>query len=167
MKGGIEKSFLPGRAKSDQLNKEDLRAVEASDMTREEILAMSGTDLDAQIAKLLGKKVYQDKHGRWRVGTAFRSLDKTPPHYSRDISDAWPVVDKMFELGYAMSLLHLSSEFYPEYWYCDFRPKDSNKPPEYEWVDHQMTAPVAISKAALIARLDEIKRLEGKEDVLQ
>ena len=86
-----------------------------------------------------------------------------PLPFSTDILVAWQVVDKMFKLGYAMSLLHLSSEFFPEYWYCDFRPKDSNKPPKYEWVDHQMTAPVAISKAALLTRLEEIKKLEGVE----
>jgi len=54
-----------------------------------------------------------------------------------------------------MSLLHLSSEFYPEYWYCDFRLKDSNEPPKYEWVDHQMTAPNAICKAALLIKLGQ------------
>ena len=83
--------------------------------------------------------------------------------FSTDISVAWQVVDKMFELGYAMSLfeegyarslLYLSSKSHPKRWYCNFRPKDSNKPPENEWGDHQMTAPVAICKAALLTRLE-------------
>jgi len=74
-----------------------------------------------------------------------------PAPYSTDISAAWLVVEKMFELGHSMSLLHLSSEFYPDYWYCDFRLKGKTTPPAYEWVDHISKAPEAISKAALIA----------------
>ena len=125
-------------------------------MTKEEILAMNPS---IQLGDLVAIEVMEWRRegnrregNHWTTSEGFwvkaEGLDGWYPW--RDISAAWRVVDRMFELGYAMSLLHLSSEFYPEYWYCDFRPKDSNRPPEYEWVDHQPTAPVAISKAALL-----------------
>jgi len=155
-------------------------------MTKEEILAMeAGEELDKLVAEAMGEPMpeyipenaldlqlagspIKSPKGNWLCLCNYDEGDIPtwrPLPYSSDISAAWQVVNKMFELGYAMSLLHLSSEFYPEYWYCDFRPKDSNKPPEYEWVDHQMTAPGAICKAALLTRLDEIKKLEeGRSD---
>ena len=154
-------------------------------MTKEEISAMeAGEQLDCLVAE---EVMGEPKPSRWTPRNALNlqlagnpAMSKGenwvclckyeegdipvwyPLPFSTDISAAWQVVEKMFELGYAMSLLHLSSEpFYPEYWYCDFRPKDSNKPPEYEWIDHQMTAPIAISKAALLTT--EIKKLEEIE----
>jgi len=128
-------------------------------MTEEEVLAMkAGEELSAIVAEQIMGECY---HRHWDGDEDFiacvkcgedRFYHQQSQAYSTDISAAWLVVNKMFGLGYAMSLLHLSSEFYPEYWYCDFRLKDSNKPPEYEWADHQMTAPAAICKAALLAK---------------
>lgn len=129
-------------------------------MDREEILAMGpGIELDVEIAKLLGKPIYRNKQGRWLIRSMMRSLDKTPEPYSRDISPAWQVVEKMWELGYSVSLLSrecLDLKYLgAESWYCDFRPKLSTTlPPEYAWVDHQNAAPEAICKAGLLAKLE-------------
>ncbi|GAI64649.1 unnamed protein product, partial [marine sediment metagenome] len=65
-------------------------------VTKEEILAMKlGKELDAQLAKLLGKLVYKNREGRWLIRTGSRSLDRAPLPYSTDISAAWPIAVKM------------------------------------------------------------------------
>jgi len=126
-------------------------------MTKEEILAMeAGEKLDRLVAETLGDSFQHEYLGT--LYHHFKDEDVSygwsmPAPVSTNISAAWQVVGRMFELGYAMSLLHLSSKVYPQYWYCDFRPKDSNKPPGYEWVDRQKTAPEVISKAALLTKL--------------
>lgn len=116
-------------------------------MNKEEVLKMAaGERLDAFVAEMV-----MGIQGWFKYSDGF--YPKASP-YSTDPSAAWQVVGKMFEFGYGMSLLHLSSELYPEYWYCDFRLKGKATPPEYEWVDHQKTGPEAICKAALLARLE-------------
>lgn len=159
-------------------------------MNKEEILAMeAGEDLDRLVAievmgepmpeltpenalnlQLAGSPVKSPK-GNWLCLCRYEEGDIPtwrPLPFSTDISAAFLVVEAMMSLrGYNMSLLLHSYEVYPEpYWYCDFRMRGSHAPPAYEWVDHQKAAPEAICKAALIARLDEIKKLEeegGKE----
>ncbi len=143
----MDKDTILAMEAGDELDK--LVAVEVMGEPMPEFTPENALDL-----QLAGNPVKSPK-GNWLCLCRYDEGDIAtwrPVPFSTDISAAWPVVKKMFELEYAMSLLHLSSKFYPEYWYCDFRPKDSYKPPGYEWVDHQMTAPVAISKAALIAR---------------
>lgn len=65
-------------------------------MTREEILALEpGGYFNAQVAKLMGKTVYMNSQGRWRVRTALSPFDEAPLHYSRDILAAWEVVKEL------------------------------------------------------------------------
>ena len=142
-------------------------------LKKEEILAMeAGRKLDILVAseifgievewdysswdinKQLPKQPFRKGEPRTVLGPTAHVVLNTIFEHSTDIQAAWPVVEKMFELGHSMSLLHLSSEFYPDYWYCDFRLKGKTTPPEYEWVDHISKAPEAICKAALISKLN-------------
>lgn len=67
-------------------------------MTREEILALEPSGyFDAQVARLLGKSVYMNSQGWWRVRTGLSPYDGAPPRYSREIKAAWEVVKKLRE----------------------------------------------------------------------
>ena len=138
-------------------------------MNKEEILAMeAGKELDHLVAtKVMGWTEWR-RHGLFGLFTRdfwVEPIAFQPPlwmlpqqvstwHPSTDLPTAWQVVEEMSKLGYNMSLLHRSSKLYPDYWDCEFRPKGSRKPPAYEWVYHQETAPLAICKAALLTRLE-------------
>lgn len=132
-------------------------------MTKDEILAMeAGKELDSLVATKVMNWIEKhwespfglSKRDSWvdpATGVTLRRVSAWRP--STDLPTAWWVVEEMSELGYNMSLLHLSTELWPDYWYCDFRPKSKREPPKYEWVDHQETAQLAICKAALLTRL--------------
>lgn len=132
-------------------------------MTKEEILALkAGGELSQKVAEeIMGECYHQHWDGDRDSITCLKCGESRFYHqrsqaYSIDISAAWQVVEKMAQLGHAMSLLLLSYEPYLEpYWYCDFRLKGEHRPPEYEWVDHQKTAPEAIGKAALLAKVKQ------------
>ncbi len=116
-------------------------------MTKEEILAMEpGCDLDAQVARLLGKTVYKNWQGRWRIQTTLRSCDRVPPLYSKEIAAAWEVIRKLRE----------------EHWCIEIKIADScwvimelfKTPPVRIEVNGGTTfeqLPEAICKAALLA----------------
>jgi len=132
-------------------------------MTKNEILAMvAGKELDNMVASKVMS--WTEKHWVSPLGLSKRVSWADPTtgvtlqqvstwHPSTNLPTAWQIVEEMSKLGYNMSLLHLSTELYPDYWYCDFRPKSRREPPKYEWVDHQETAQLAICKAALLTRL--------------
>jgi len=127
---------------------------------KEKILVMeAGRELDKVVGEIVfgyEVKIFQgfapDLCYQYRTPSEYGETYEFLPNYSTDISAAWQVVERMSQLGLTMSLLLLSYELYPEpYWYCDFRLK-GKQPPEYEWVDHQKTAPEAIVKAALLEK---------------
>jgi len=100
-------------------------------MTKEEILAMKPGSIELDTA------VHRDVMGKGEP-----SLIRSLPHYSSDISAAWPVVEKMKDY-------YLKIEFnqYSKKWEVDFGSKG---------VVSADSCPEAICKAALLA-------LEGGE----
>ncbi|GAJ12734.1 unnamed protein product, partial [marine sediment metagenome] len=117
----MDKDTILAMEVGDELDK--LVAVEVMGELMPEFTPQNALDL-----QLVGSPVKSPK-GNWLCLCRYDEGDIPtwrPVPFSTDISAAWQVVDKMFELGYAMRLLHLGSKFYPEYWYCHFQPKDSN-----------------------------------------
>jgi len=117
----------------------------------EEILKMeAGRGLDAAVAYYVMEADADSP--------ADSALIEGAEHYSTDISTAYQVVEKMFKLGFDLSLLHHSSGVPGDegYWYCDFRPAGTTMPPKCFWVDHQKDAPEAICRAALLVKIAEV-----------
>ena len=136
-------------------------------MTSEEILAMKpGKELDAQIAKLLGKPVYKNREGRWLIRTGSRSLDRYPLPYSADIAAAWEVVGAMRNMkdekgNQLLCCLKIHCDVPGEAWdihwsYSELSIMDDGHK------DHKLplswfSLPEAICKAALLTRLEEAR----------
>ena len=117
-------------------------------MTKEEILAMQpGRELNAQIARLLGRPVYKNREGRWLIRTGSKSLDSPPLPYSTDISAAWQVVERMIAEGF---MFYLRGDIKLEGWECNiYKAVPANYP--VRWFE---AAPEAICKAALLTKLE-------------
>ncbi|MBA7588000.1 hypothetical protein ES708_30048 [subsurface metagenome] len=132
-------------------------------MTEEAILTMeAGRELDAQLAKLLGKPVYKNREGRWLIRTGSRSLDMTPLPYSTDIPAAWQVVEAMRNMkdekgNQLLCCLKIHCDVPGEAWdihwsYSELSIMDDGHK------DHKLplswfSLPEAICKAALLTRL--------------
>lgn len=111
------------------------------ELTREEILAMEpGDKLDEWVAlKIMGFEKSNLRDGWVRVG----ALATYPKRYSKDISAAWEVLNKMIEKGAEVNV-----GFY-EQWDCSI-----DYPIDCNWRETAKTAPEAICKAALLAVLE-------------
>lgn len=146
-------------------------------MTREQILAMPASrDIDAIVAeKIMGYVRLEDQRGcvelvapsvkdifADRFGPGFTDKPLTvnhAPKYSTEIGAAWLVVDKMGEQGFVFELLNIASDFVGisygsetvMHWTASFEAEE-----KHGVVD--ATAPLAIVKAALLAKLNT----EGK-----
>lgn len=129
-------------------------------MTREQIEALSGSELDAEVAqRIMGWKPVpalrwmpqfaNDKPSHWlfispKYGELTISMVCWNPH--RDIKDAWRVVEEMRFLGWALQLTEL-----PDDWEALF----SKGTQDVIWNDTEVAA--SICKAALLARMGEEK----------
>lgn len=132
-------------------------------MTKDEILALPLDKLNELVAeKVVGECLHQhwDKNGQDHIECLRCGQDRfyhqESQEFHRDIAAAWRVQEKMFEKGYALSLVHRKALGRESVWYCDFRLHEMGTfPPETDWVDDQPSAPEAICRAALLA-------IEGK-----
>jgi len=140
-------------------------------MTKEEILAMeAGQELDVLVAeeifgievewdyalwdvdKQCGKLPFRKGAPRTVLGPMAHSVSNTIPGYSIDISAAWQVIEKMRTLD---TYIEIGNGWQPEeYWWVRLKPEEI-----YAW---GKILPEAICKAAVLTRLDKIKRLEEK-----
>jgi len=139
-------------------------------MTREEILAMkAGNELNAEVAKNLFNcdvrwQEMSDGKKTWYIpycGCEYK-LHKHPhtPAYANDLNGysgeilaAWYVVNKMREMGYLLGLQQLAG-------HPSFRAEFSKGlfPNEIKGEAEAESAPEAICKAALLARLEKSKK---------
>ncbi len=143
-------------------------------MTRDEILAMeAGEELDGLIAQnIMGIKKYypgiaMDLSGidgkvkrvnYWwckDVDNSHNSFTELH-HYSTDISVAWEVVEKMGSLGYYVTIEELRPYRQREDYLsmCTIT-KYEEEEDKKEWNARADNAPEAISKAALLAVMEE------------
>ena len=137
-------------------------------MTKEEILAMESDDgLNAAVAEMMGDDLeHQWTGGAPKSGVRYCTRCGTPDWspaaerhcsvklYSKDISVAWLVVEKMKEDGYNLRLEYFSEKL-------DWTPKDNltqvvfsgYQGYYFDGIKGNIEIPEAICKAALIARL--------------
>ena len=151
-------------------------------MTKEEILAMEvGEKLDAYVAEkvmghpmpdfipegaldlyLAGAPVH---YGSWLCVCRYDEGDVpkwVPDPYSTDISVAWQIIGKMSEDGWRVRITERAESINQHWGVCfvDYRIKDLKKADRPVKCAFHQEVPEAICKAALLTRLDEIKRLE-------
>lgn len=135
-------------------------------MKEKEIEQMqAGYDLDALIyAEVFGKMAFRAE-GRWEFTNERDYLDKGEayylgehqeiirlPRYSTDMSAAYTVIEKLHEMGAWISISIL-----PNYKTWDVRgilnERESN---EIRFINHDESLPLAICRAALLARQLEL-----------
>jgi hypothetical protein len=123
-------------------------------MTRDEILKLSGHEIDAMIAKdVMGwLEIYHPD--RW---INENDLAKELPHYSTDMSDAWDVVEKIksWGEGWCPQIYWDDNDgLEPGDWVAEFNKywKVENDYRHTEAVAD--TAPLAICQAALLAVIE-------------
>lgn len=107
----------------------------------------AGRELDAKIAELvMGHKIVP---GPDELGIKVNITEcKRIPHYSTDIAEAWGVVERLYQIGYDVSLESFKSIEYK----CNYRvvfAKIDNQ--EISYMAFAESAPLAIVLAALKA----------------
>ena len=123
-------------------------------MTKEEILAM---EAGKELNKLIGEEIFElEVKDFWPVepkpngysyhmrvsaeGSGYRQAWDLLPHYSTDISAAWPVVEKLKDYYPKIEFNQYSRKWEVEFLLCAIALAD--------------TAPEAICKAALLTKLE-------------
>jgi len=152
-------------------------------MAKEEILAMeAGEKLDELIAeRIFGARLLGVERVLWKDDLGCVGEKPFATKFSTDISAAWRVVEKICNWDVDDNMLILKGQA------ADLEPKDEEgkvgwweaeingtwgkviaegkTAPEATWgkvIAEGKTAPEAICKAALLTRLDELKRFGGK-----
>jgi len=117
-------------------------------MTKDEILNMpAGREMDALIASIFFKDSYIHSVD------STNGLQRTFPFFSKDISAAWEVVEKLKKDGWSFTLTQHADplgDYVIEFWRRD------NFMEDYDTI-RENTAPLAICRAALLAHLEETK----------